>query len=213
MNEDNELTDDIQSALRSVPSASADLRDAHIAAAISSIPAPKKRSIPYLGIAASFLVIFGVASTIATRKDNALPAQATAHAIAVVTPPKNIAPDVTVPGFPHSCYLADTRTVALYTMDTNPMQVDVTSWRVEFKNNNSCAVAAAITIPSTSPTLQEPAECTVPIPNDNTLLATFKMAGVRYRVLASSTDLILFSCATNTEVGRTTHPGYDNVIE
>ena len=213
MNEDNELTDDIQSALRSVPSASTDLRDAHIAAAISSIPAPKKRSIPYLGIAASFLVIFGVASTIATRKDNALPAQATAHAIAVVTPPKNIAPDVTVPGFPHSCYLADTRTVALYTMDTNPMQVDVTSWRVEFKNNNSCAVAAAITIPSTSPTLQEPAECTVPIPNDNTLLATFKMAGVRYRVLASSTDLILFSCATNTEVGRTNHPDYDNVID
>jgi hypothetical protein len=213
MNEDNELTDDIQSALRSVPSASADLREAHIAAAMSEISTPKKRSIPYLGIAASFLVIFGVASTIATRKDNTLPAQATAHAIALVTPPKNMAPDATVPGFPHSCYSADTRTAALYTMDTNPMQVDVTNWRVEFKNNNSCAVAAFIDIPTTTLLTEKPAECAASVPTDHTVLATFNMTGVRYRVLASSTDLILFSCATNTEVGRTNHPDYDNVID
>ena len=213
MNEDNELTDDIQSALRSVPSASADLRETHIAAALSEMSSPKKRSIPYLGIAASFLVIFGVASTIATRRDNTLPAQATAHAIALVTPPKNMAPDATIPGFPHSCYLADTRTVALYTMDTNPMQVDVNNWRVSFKNNNSCATAAAINIPTTKPTLKKPTDCVNPPDADETLLATFDMTGVRYRVLASSTDLILYSCATNAEVGRTPHPDYDNVID
>lgn len=213
MNEDNELPVDIQSAMRDLAPASSELRDSHISAALSEIAAPQRRRVPYLGIAASLLVVFGVAATIATRPSNVSPVQATAHAIALVTAPKNMAPDATVPGFPHSCYLADTRTVALYTMDTNPMQVDVTSWRVEFKNNNSCAVAAAINIPSTSPTLQEPAECTAAIPDGNTLLATFKMSSVRYRVLASSTDLILFSCATNTEVGRTNHPDYDNVID
>ena len=213
MNEDNELTDDIQSALRSVPSASAELREAHIAAALSEMSTPKKRSIPYLGIAASLLVIFGVASTIATRRDNSLPVQATAHAIALVAPPKNMAPDATVPGFPHSCYLADTRTEAWYTMDTNPMQVDVTSSRVEFKNNNSCAVAAAIDLPTTTPLAKKPTDCIASVPTDHTVLATFDMTGVRYRVLASSTDLVLYSCATNTEVGRTPHPNYDNVID
>lgn len=213
MNEDNELTDDIQSALRSVPSASTDLREAHIATAMSSIPAPKKRSIPYLGIAASFLLVFGVVATAATRKGHPLPAQATAHAIAVVNAPKNLAPDVTIHGFPHTCFLEDTKTLTFYTMDTNPMQVDVTDTRVEFKNNNSCAVAAAIDIPPSDSTSSKPVACTAPLPENETLLATFDAAGVRYRVQASSTDLILFSCATNTEVGRTNHPDYDNVID
>ena len=213
MNEENELPLHIESALHDLPSASAELREQHISVALSELSRPQRRQIPYLGIAAALLVVFGVGATLATRKSNTLPAQATAHAIAIVTQPKNMAPDATIPGFPHSCYLADTRTVALYTMDTNPMQADVTDWRVEFKNNNSCAVAAAINIPSISPTLQEPAECSAPVPDGDTLLAAFKKAGVRYRVLASSTDLILFSCATNTEVGRTPHPDYNNVID
>ncbi len=213
MNENNELPDDIQSALRDVPPVSSDLRESHISAALSSMAAPKKRSIPYLGIAASFLVVFGVASTIATRKDNTLPVQATAHAIAVVNAPKNLTPDATIHGFPHSCFLEDVKTVAFYTMDTNPMQVDVTDTRVEFKNNNSCAVAAALNIPTENDETSKPVACTASLPENETLLATFDAKGVRYRVQASSTDLILFSCATNTEVARTNHPDYDNVID
>lgn len=213
MTDDNELSPRIEAALREVPPASAETRDAHISAALSELATPQRRSIPYLAIAAALLVVLGVGSTIASRSGGAQQPQVTAHAIALVTIPKNMAPDATVPGFPHSCYLADTQTVALYTMDTNPMQIDVTDWQVAFKNNNSCATAAAINLPTTKPTLKEPADCVNPPAADETLLATFTMTGVRYRVLSTSTDLILFSCDTNTEVGRTPHPDYDNVID
>lgn len=213
MTEENELTPSIQAALRDVSPASEETRNTHIAAALSELVTPQRRSIPYLAIAAALLVVLGVGSTIATRPGGAQEPQVTAHAISLVTVPKNMAPDATVPGFPRTCSVADTRTVALYTMDTNPMQVDVTDWQVAFKNNNSCATAAAINIPSTQPTLLTPADCAAPPDTDLILLATFDMTGVRYRVLASSTDLILFSCDSNSEVGRTPHPNYDTVID
>jgi len=213
MNNDPELSSDIRAALADVSPADSQLRESHIAAALAEISPAKKRRISPLMVAAVLLFTVGFAASIATRSGPAKGPVATAHAIALVIPPKNMAPNATIPGFLHSCYLADTRTVALYTMDTNPMQVDVNDWRVEFKNNNSCAVAAAINIPSTTPTLQDPPECTAPVPDGNTLLATFDMTGVRYQVLASSTDMILFSCTTNSEVGRTPHPDYDNVVD
>ena len=213
MTDEHELTPNVHDALRNVSPAAPELRDTHISVALSEIAPAKRRQIPYLAIAAAALVVLGVGSTIATRSGGAQTPQQTAHAIALVTPPKNMAPDATVPGFPHSCSLADTQTVALYTMDTNPMEVDVNDWQVSFKNNNSCATAAAIAIPTTKPTMKKPVECSAAPDADLTLLATFDMTGVKYRVLASSTHLILFSCATNTEVGRTPHPDYDNVID
>ena len=210
---DDELSPRIEAELRRVSPAPHDIREAHLAAALAAIaPAEKKSRIPLLGIAATLLLLLGLGSTYLTRTTSQ-PNVVTAHAIAVVTPPKNMAPDATVPGFPHSCYLADTQTIGLYTMDTNPMQVDVTSWRVEFKNNNSCAVAAFIDIPSAPGTTDKPLECSQPIDENLTLLGTFDMTGVRYRVLSSSTDLMLYSCTTNTEVGRTPHPDYDTVLD
>ncbi len=212
MSDENTLPPHIDDALSRVPPVSADLRDAHIAAAISAMPTKRRRLSP-LAVAAAVLLLLGVGSTLATRKGASPQNVVTAHAIKVIQIPKNMAPDATIPGFPHSCYLADTETVALYTMDTQPMQVDVTDGRVAFKNNNSCATAAYINFPSTVPTLKDPVDCANPPAADETLLGSFTMTGIKYRVLATSTNLILFSCAQNAEVGRTPHPDYDNVID
>lgn len=212
MTDNDNLSQDLSAALRDVSPASHVTREAHIAGALAAIPARQKSRIPLLGIAAALLLALGVGSTLYAKNSPTQPV-VTAHAIKVVPMPKNMSPDVTVPGFPHSCYLADTTTIALYTMDTNPMQVDVSNGAVQFKNNNSCAVAAELTWKLATPTMKDPVECASPVDADLTLLGTFDMAGVRYRVLSSSTDLMLFSCATNSEIGRTPHPDYDNVIE
>lgn len=213
MTDDNDLSPDIRAALSHVPAVDPALRESHITTALAELAPAKKWRVSPLTVAAVLLFTLGFAASIATRSGSSPDPVVTAHAIALVTPPKNMAPDATVPGFPHSCYLADTHTVALYTMDTNPMQIDVTDSRVEFKNNNSCAVAAFINLPRTTPSSTKPVECTASVAADHTMLATFEMTGVNYRVLASSTDMILFSCATNAEVGRTPHPDYDTVID
>ncbi len=213
MTDDNDLSPSIQAALSQVPPVDPSLRESHITAALAELAPAKKRRISPLTVAAALLFTLGFAANIAARSDPSNNPVVTAHAIALVIPPKNMAPDATIPGFPHSCYLADTRTVAFYTMDTNPMQVDVTNLRVEFKNNNSCAVAAAIDLPKNPSAVEKPVDCANPVPADHTLLATFDNTGVRYQVQTSSTDLVLLSCATNTEVGRTPHPDYDNVLD
>lgn len=212
MSEENNMPPEFLAQLKDVPAASDAVRDNHIAQALHGVTPIAKRRFSPLAVAAAVVLALGLGNTLLAQTGSPETPMAVGHAIARVLPPKNMSPTGTVAGFPHSCSDPQSTVVGWYTMDTNPLQVVLTSTHVEFTNNYTCGVAARLALPASTPAA-DLAVCQQSMPPNETLLSEFTHRATPYEVRASATELLLFSCATDRVVARTLHPDYNNVVD
>ena len=93
MSEDNELTPEIEAALREVPAADPSLREQHIAAALSEIsPATSTGRPRFLAVAAAVVVLLGGGLALARNSDDTPPAIAADTTVATVPKATNDCP-------------------------------------------------------------------------------------------------------------------------
>lgn len=207
--ESPELSDDVISALRNIPSASDSLRDEQIAVALREIAPRARRRLSPISIAASFILVVAVGATLFARTgENATPVLA-AHSITPFISTKgNTAATYDQELGASTCQYTNNQIFGVYLMDTQTMKLAWQDNELSVLNGDTCDVIAEFKRPvgrAPLPT-EETKACSISLTDGSTFLADTVRRGYMYQVFATNTELVLFDCATSQIVDRIPHP-------